>query len=201
MTRRSTVPELADDHLSWPVLGTREIHRDDWVVVLREDEVQRPGHPEETFHRLVLEHPGAALVLAIDEEERACCLRQYRHAAGGVFVELPAGICDQAGEDPRLTAERELREEVELQAEHWRHLVSLYASSGITDELHHVYLATGLSRADRGDFELHAEEAEMEQVWVPVEELIVAVLDGRVKEGPIAAAVLTYDALKRRARV
>jgi 8-oxo-dGTP pyrophosphatase MutT (NUDIX family) len=193
--------ELADDHLSWPVLGTRDLHRDSWVVALREDTVQRPGHPEETFGRLVVEHPGAVIVLALDEHERVCCLRQYRHAGGGVFVELPAGLCDQAGEDPQVTAARELQEEAELKAEHWRHLVTLYPSAGLTDELHHLYLATGLTHSDRGDFELHAEEAEMEQVWVPVDELLEAVLDGRVRESPLAAAVLTYDALKRRGRL
>ena len=53
--------------------------------------------------------------------------------AAGVFVELPAGLCDQDGEDPQLTAARELREEVELQAEHWRHLLTLYPSAGLTD--------------------------------------------------------------------
>ena len=50
--------------------------------------------------------------------------------------------------------------------------------------MHHLYLATGLSHADRGDFELHAEEAELEKFWVPVEDLLEAVLDGRVQEGP-----------------
>ena len=44
--------ELADIPLSWPVLRSRDIHRDAWVVGLREDVVQRPGHPE-TMHRLV----------------------------------------------------------------------------------------------------------------------------------------------------
>jgi 8-oxo-dGTP pyrophosphatase MutT (NUDIX family) len=195
------VPELADEHLTWPVLGSREIHRDHWVVVLREDVVQRPGHPDETFGRLVVEHPGASLVLAIDDEDRVCCILQYRHPAGGVFVELPAGLCDRDGEDPQLTAVRELREEVELKADHWRHLTSLYPSAGISGELHHIYLATGLSPEGRGAFELHAEEAEIEKVWVPLEELLEAVLDGRVQEGPIAAAVLTYDALKRRGRL
>ena len=37
----------------------------------------------------------------------------------------------------------------------------------------------------------------MEKIWVPFEELLEAVLDGRVREGPLAAAVLTYDALKQ----
>ena len=195
------VSGLADEHLSWPVLGTREIHSDDWVVVVREDTVQRPDHPEETFGRIVVEHPGAVVVLAIDEDERVCCLRQYRHAGRGLFVELPAGLCDQDGEDPQVTAARELREEVELRAEHWRHLLSIYPSAGLTGEVHHLYLATGLTHHDRGDFELHAEEAEMEQLWVPFEELFEAVLDGRVQEGPLAAAVLTYDALRTRGRL
>jgi 8-oxo-dGDP phosphatase len=192
---------LADEPQSWPVLSSREIHRDDWVVVVREDHVQRPGHPEETFDRLVVEHPGAVVVLAVDDQERVCCLRQYRHPGGGLFVELPAGLCDQAGEDPQVTAARELREEVELRAERWRLLLKSYPSAGLTSELHHLYLATGLSHEGRGDFELHAEEAEMEQLWVPFEELLEAVLDDRVHEGPLAAAVLSYDALKRRGRL
>jgi len=194
------VPDLADEHQSWPVRETRDLHRDDWVVALREDVVQRPDH-DETFRRLVVEHPGAVIVLAVDAEERVCCLRQYRHAGRRLFVELPAGLCDQRDEDPQLTAARELREEAEVQADRWRPLVTLYPSAGLTDELHHIFLATGLSHADRGDFELRAEEAEMEQLWVPFEELLEAVLDGRVREGPLAAAVLAYEVLKRRGRL
>ena len=189
---------IADQSHTWPVVGTRDIHRDGWVVALREDMVQRPGHPDESFARLVVEHPGAVVVLAIDDDERVCCIRQYRHAGRAVFIELPAGICDTAGEDPQVTAARELQEEVELRAEHWRRLLTLYPSAGITNELHHIYLARGLAHADRGDFELHAEEAELEKLWVPFEELLDAVLDERVREGPLAAAVLAYDVLKRR---
>ena len=192
--------ELADTPLSWPVLRTREIHRDAWVVGLREDVVQRPGHPE-TLHRLVLEHPGAVVVLAVDDQRRVCCLRQYRHAGGGDFVELPAGLLDKDGEDPQVTAARELREEAELRAEEWHHLLTLNPSAGITTELQHIYLARGLSHADRGDFELRGEEAEMEQFWAPVDELLEAVLAGQVREGPLAAAVLAFDALERRGRL
>jgi ADP-ribose pyrophosphatase len=192
---------IADDPHAWPVISSRDIHRDDWVIVLREDIVQRPGHPEETFGRLVIEHPGAVVVLAVDDEERVCCLRQYRHAGGAVFIELPAGILDAEDEDPQVTAARELREEVELQAEHWRRLLTLYPTAGITSELHHIFLARGLSHADRGDFELHAEEAEMEKFWVPFEELLDAVLEERVREGPLAAAVLAYEVHRTRGRL
>ncbi|HET8603693.1 MAG TPA: NUDIX hydrolase [Marmoricola sp.] len=192
------MPVLRDEPARWPVVGSRDLHRDDWVVALREDSVQRPGHPEETFPRLVVEHPGAVIVLAVDDEERVCCLRHYRHAAGGVFVELPAGIRDAHGEDPLDTAKRELREEVELEAEDWRHLLTVRPSAGITGEEHVLYLARGLRHADRGDFPLHHEEAEMEVFWTPMSDLLEAVLDGRVTEGPLAACVLAYDVLGRR---
>ena len=192
---------LADEAGSWPVVDSRELHSDSWVVSLREDVVQRPGHPEEEFRRVVLEHPGAVVVLALDDEERVCCLRQYRHAGQGTMVELPAGIRDDDGEDPLVTAARELREEAELQAEHWRLLATSLPSAGISAEQHLLYLATGLSHADRGDFELRAEEADMEVFWTPFEDLCDAVLDGRVREGPLMIAVLAYDALKRRHRL
>jgi 8-oxo-dGTP pyrophosphatase MutT (NUDIX family) len=194
-------PGIADVPHAWPVISSRDIHRDSWVVALREDIVQRPGHPEETFARLVVEHPGAVVVLAVDDHERVCCIRQYRHAGGAVFIELPAGILDKEGEDPQVTAARELQEEVELKAKHWRRLLTLYPSAGITSELHCLYLARGLSHSDRGDFKLRAEEAELEVVWVPFEELLDAVLDERVREGPLAAAVLAYDVLKRRGQL
>ena len=138
------------------------------------------------------------MVLAVDDDERVLCLRQYRHPGRHDFVELPAGLRDEAGEDPLLTAQRELREEAELAATDWRLLLSTYPSAGLTEEVHEIYLARGLSHADRGDFELHAEEAEMEAFWVPVDDLLDAVLDGRVREGPLAQGVLAYDVLKRR---
>jgi hypothetical protein len=77
---------LEDRPGSWPVLDSREIHRDAWVVALREDLVHRPGHEDDTHQRLVLEHPGAAVVLAVDDQERVACLRQYRHGGPGWFV-------------------------------------------------------------------------------------------------------------------
>lgn len=186
------MPVIGDRPESWPVASSEDVHRDDWVLALRADQVSRPGHEgTEQFRRLVIEHPGAAMALAVDDEGRVLCLQQYRHAAQRSFVEVPAGICDVPGEDPLEVARRELREEAELEASSWTHLLSVWASPGITAEQHHLYLARGLRRASRGDFELHAEEAEMETFWAPVDDLIAAVLDGRVRDAPVALALLT----------
>ncbi|PUA79227.1 NUDIX domain-containing protein [Nocardioides currus] len=189
---------LADRPSSWPVVRTRDLHRDGWIVALREDVVTRPGHPEDEFTRISLEHPGAVVVLAVDDEERVLCLRQYRHTTRRDFVELPAGLKDAAGEPAVDTARRELREEAELAASSWQLLLSTFASAGISEEVHDIFLARGLTSAPRGDFELVHEEAEMETFWAPMSDLLDAVLEGRVRQGPLAQAVLAYDVLKRR---
>lgn len=189
--------ELADRPMAWPVVSSQDLHRDDWVVALREDRITRPGHSEE-FSRLSLEHPGAVVVLAVDDDERVMCLRQYRHTSGHEFVELPAGLRDAGDESAVETARRELREEVELDAADWRLLLSTFSSAGISDEVHEIFLARGLTHAPRGDFEMEHEEAEMERFWAPMADLLEAVLEGRVRQGPLAQAVLAYDVLKRR---
>ena len=138
------------------------------------------------------------VVLAVDDDERVLCLRQYRHTNGQDFVELPAGLRDAGDEPPVETAQRELREEAELAA-------SVVAAADVDlrqrrhhHEVHEIFLARGLTHASRGDFEMHAEEAEMEVFWVPMAELLDAALDGRVRQGPLVQAVLAYDVLKRR---
>lgn len=189
---------LADREASWPVVSSEEVYGDEWVVAVRRDVITRPEHPEQEFARITVEHPGAVIVLAVDDDERVLCLRQYRHASGHVFVELPAGLRD-AGDEPAVeTARRELQEEAEMSAGSWRQLLSTYPSAGLTDEVHEIFLARDLTPASRGDFEMLHEEAEIEVFWAPVDDLIDAVLAGRVRQGPLAQAVLAYDTHRRR---
>ncbi len=183
-------PPLADLPERWPVVSSKDLHRDDWVVALRADQVTAPDGSGEPHRRLTLEHPGAVVVLAADTENRVLCLWQYRHPAFRRFVELPAGLLDSAGEDPLEVAVRELREEAELQASEWTRLPSLYPSPGISAEVHHLFLARGLSAADRGDFVLEHEEADMQVAWVPFEDLYAAVVAGDLTDAPLVACVL-----------
>ncbi len=183
--------DIADRPERWPVTGSEDLYRDDWVVALRRDLVHPPGGAaEEAFGRLVLEHPGAVVVLAVDADDRVLCLQQYRHAVGMAFVELPAGLLDVAGEDPLEVARRELREEAGLAATDWEPLGTTYPSPGITDEVQHLFLARGLSHVGRGDFVLEHEEAEMTVFWAPFAALLEAALDGRVSDGPVVQALL-----------
>ena len=73
--------DLADRPERWPVLETRDLHRDGWVVALRADTVTRPDSGGEApFRRIVLEHPVAVVVLAVDDDDRVVLLRQLSRA-------------------------------------------------------------------------------------------------------------------------
>lgn len=188
---------LADEPVAWPVSESQVLHRDHWVLGLRRDTISRPGHPEEQFSRIVVEDPGAVVILAVDDEERAVVVRQYRHPAGHRFVELPAGVLDFEGEDPRTAAARELLEEAGLEADEWRHLVTTYPTPGKSEERHDIFLARGLREVEH-DFEATHEEAEMTLARVPVADLVDGILAGRLRDGPLVIAVLAYAELTRR---
>ncbi len=195
MTDAETPVQPHDVPGAWEVLGTEDLFRGALPFALRADLVRAPHRGgAEPFRRVIVEHPGAVVVLAADDDDRVCCLRHYRHPVGATLVELPAGLRDVDGEDAVAVGRRELAEEVELQAEVWTPLLSTYSSPGLIAERIDYLLARGLSPASRGDFVLRDEEAEIEVLWVPFPELYDAVLDGRVRNGPTATAVLSAAA-------
>lgn len=190
---------LRDSPQAWPVHEVEQVWDGSAPFSVRRDTISAPGRPDERFARLVLDHPGAVVVLAVDEQERALVLHQYRHPAGIRFVELPAGLLDVPEEDPEEAARRELQEEALLLADHWTHLLSVHPSPGLSSERIEIYLATGLHEAPhRGaDFEVEHEEADMTTSWVPVDDLVEGFLTGRLTDGPLGLAVLVYH-LRRR---
>ena len=99
------------------------------------------GH---TISLEIVHHPGGAGIVAVDEGQRLCLLRQYRHAAGGWIWELPAGKREH-DEDPLYTAQRELEEEAGLRASTWHKLGTTLTTPGFCDEIIHLYLAQGLT--------------------------------------------------------
>ena len=176
---------------TFPVRDSREIYRGR-VMAVRADEVEMPGGRVAT--REILEHPGAVAIAALDGEGRLAVIRQYRHAVRRRITELPAGLLDVAGEEPAVTAARELAEEAGLAATEWSVLLDLVPSPGFSDESVRVYLARGLSevpRPDPGD----DEESELELGWLPVGEAVRAALAGEIVNAASVAGVLAVHAV------
>ena len=110
--------------------------------------VERFRHPDgEVVEREIVRRVAAAAIVAYDD---ACVwlVRQPREAILQYTLELPAGKLDVEGESALQTARRELTEEIGHEAEHWRQIACFYSSSGYSDELVHVFAATGLRAAD-----------------------------------------------------
>jgi len=114
------------------------------------DEVEMPGGARAT--REIVSHPGAVVIVPLLEGDRVVMIRQYRHAAGKVLWELPAGVLEE-GEDPEHAARRELAEEVGRTPGELVHLLSTYTSPGFSRELIHIFLARELREVDASEEE------------------------------------------------
>ena len=143
--------------------------------------------------RDVVHHPGAVAVVALTDDGRICLVRQFRTALDRVTVEIPAGKLEP-GEDPLDCAHRELVEETGLTARDMAYLTSVASSDGFTDEVIHIYMATGL-RFTRSDPDAD-EFINVDLVELP--ELIDAVLDGRVEDAKTVIGALACDAVAHR---
>lgn len=182
------VDALDDAPESWPVRGHHDLGRGaiaDYV----EDEVAAPD--DETLRRQYLVHPGAVAVIALDDEDRVALVRQYRHPVRHRLIEPPAGLLDVADEAYLAAAQRELAEEVGVAAADWRVLVDLFTSPGILGETLRIYLARGLAPVDAPDgFVRRGEEAHMDTVWAPLDDLVGAVLGGRLHNPTLVSGTL-----------
>jgi 8-oxo-dGTP pyrophosphatase MutT (NUDIX family) len=136
-------------------------------------------------------HGGAVGIVAYDDEQ-LWLVRQPREAIlRDDVLEIPAGRLDVEGEAPEDAAKRELAEEMGLAADTWRHLTTVYTSAGFTNELIHLYLATGLRQVDKPATE---EDERIEIVTWPLDDL-----DGAI-DACVDAKSLIGLLLLRRAR-
>lgn len=148
----------------------------------------------ETFTREVVIHPGAVAIVAINIEGKVALLRQYRATLDTENLEIPAGTCDIAGEDPLATAKRELHEEIGAKSDYWSFLTSFYNSPGWTNQQTMVYLAEKVTLGESSPE--GPEEVALTVQWKTVDE-VRALLDGpSTVDG--TAAIGLYAWLTRR---
>lgn len=154
------------------------------IIRLEHWQVRLPNG--ETALREVACHPGAAAVVAVDEQEQVILVRQHRVAVDRVTMEIPAGKLDSPAEDPFLCAQRELSEETGLTAEHWQKLTCLETTPGFCNERIHLYLATGLRQGNS-----HPDQDEfVDVVRMPLTQALEKVMSGVFRDGKTALGLL-----------
>jgi 8-oxo-dGDP phosphatase len=179
---------LADTPLVWPVDSSTVLAQGK-ITSYVQDQVRTPdGH---LIAREYLKHPGAVGVIALDDHDRVALVRQYRHPVRHRLIEPPAGLLDVDGEDYLLAIQRELAEEAALAAGSWAVLVDLFTTPGVLGESLRIYLARDLEAVDDLDgFTREGEEAHMDIVWASLDDLVAAILDGRLHNPTVVSGAL-----------
>lgn len=146
--------------------------------------------PDGTTHpRDVLRHPGGVAVLPVDGGQ-VWLIEQFRVAVSRDLLEIPAGTRDVGGEPPVETAQRELYEEMGMTATDWVPLGTMEPSPGYTDEVIHLFAASGIvaeARRPEG-----VEEVEAEIVVMSVDDALAAIDTGSITDAKTQVALMKW---------
>lgn len=170
-------------------LDSREVYKGR-ILCVREDRVLLPNG--KTGTREIVEHPGGVGILALDGDD-VLLVRQYRYAFSRVLTEIPAGKREK-GEEPFVTARRELREEIGAEAGRWTELGELIASPGCYGETLYLFMAQELTFG-----EMQPDEDEfLEMVRVPFDRAVEQCMSGELTDAKTVAALLKAKILLKR---
>src|SRR5215216_5648216 len=153
------------------------------VFKIRRDTLKTPDGRETKYE--IIEHGGSVVIVPVDHEGNVLFVRQYRHAAGGDLLELPAGT--RNGDEPyEVCAAREIREETGMEAGQLQRVGNFYLAPGYSSEFMAVFLATGLNHNP-----LPGDEDEFLQVEkIPIKEVAGFFERGEVPDAKSLAAWL-----------
>lgn len=152
------------------------------ILKLRVDEVILANG--KTTKREIIEHRGAAAIVAVTENCDVVLVRQYRYAIETNLLEIPAGTMEQ-GETPEQCAARELEEETGYRSMHIEKIMEFFPVPGYSTEKIHVYLAKRLIKS-----KTHTEEDEkIELEILPIQRALQKVRSGEIQDSKSICAL------------
>ncbi len=154
------------------------------IISVQVDEVELPDG--KLAKRELVKHPGAVAIIALTEDKKIVLVEQYRKPLERTMLEIPAGKIEP-GEEPKLTAIRELEEETGYRARSFEYLQTFSTSPGFADEIIHLYVAKELEKVEQpavGD-----EDEFIEVLEVTVEEAEEFIANERIYDAKTVAAV------------
>jgi len=142
--------------------------------------------------REVIEHPGAAAMLAFDEKGKVLLVKQHRFPHGYI-LEIPAGTLEKR-EDPIDCAYRELIEETGYEAKKMTKLISYFPSVGYNKEEITIFVASGTKK--KFDLKLDNDEF-ITVVKMDIKKLIGMIKSVKIIDSKTICAVMIYAAKKK----
>ena len=167
----------------WKILSSKAVYDNDWIN-LTEYKIINPGGGHGIYGKVHFKNKAVGIV-PIDDEGNIYLVGQYRFPLDAFSWEIPEGGSPY-DEDPLSSAKRELKEETGIEARNWQKLLDIHLSNSVSDEIGHIYLATGLSYTD-------AEPEETEEIHVkklPFDEAYQMLLNGEITDSLTIAGLL-----------
>lgn len=171
------------DSLFEKQLNSTNVYKGRLLDVYSDEIVLPNGHKSK---REYIKHVGAACVVPVDNDGNVIIEKQFRYPFSKVLTEIPAGKLDSKAEPHLEAALRELKEETGYSAEKMIYLGEFYPTCAYSDEIIHMYLATGLIKGEQklDDDEFVGVEK------LPLEELVQEIMKGNIPDGKTQTAIL-----------
>lgn len=126
--------------MKWKILSSQYLFNDLWFKVRKDRCKSSSGKIIDPYY--VYEFPDWVTAVALTNDEKVVMVRQYRHAAGEICIELPGG-CIDSGEEPQKAIARELLEETGYSFSDFKFLGRISANPSTNNNWMHMFLATG----------------------------------------------------------
>ena len=126
--------------MKYDVVHSENIFQGRVINIYRESIRYPDGHE---FKIEFVSHGGSVAILPVDKDGNIWFVQQYRHPAGGLLLELPAGTLEE-NESPEVCAAREIREEIGMAAAHFKKIGEFFLAPGYSSEYMFIFLATDL---------------------------------------------------------